>query len=160
MNLEIGSYRNKEEMYTLMERHVHELFEDAGDLTAALANLSALFPLYLDNINWCGFYLMKDGELVLGPFQGKPAVTHIAVGAGVCGTAVALGTNQLVEDVHTCCNHIACDLASSSEIVTLLYRAGEIFGVIDIDSPSPARFDAEDASGMERIARAVSAHLG
>ncbi len=158
MEIAIGNWKTKEEMYALMEREVHELFEEAGDLTASLSNLSAVFSLFLSDVNWCGFYLLKDGELVLGPFQGKPAVPRIRIGDGVCGTAVKEEKNQRVDDVHRCENHIACDMASSSELVTLIRNGDEIFGVIDIDSPVLSRFDEADAAGMERIASAVSSH--
>ena len=112
--------------------------------------------LQLKDLNWAGFYLMKDGGLVLGPFQGKPAVVNIAVGAGVCGTAVASRETQVVEDVHCCENHIACDINSRSEIVVPLMEGEEVLGVLDIDSPRKARFDAKDRAGLEQAAEKIA----
>ena len=122
---------------------------------ANLANAAALLWENLADINWTGFYLMTDGKLVLGPFQGKVACTEIEVGSGVCGTAVASGKTQLVEDVHTFDGHIACDSASNSEIVVPLRKDGNIFGVLDIDSPSFARFSEEDRKGLESFAKII-----
>ena len=132
-----------------------------------LSNVSAVLMEGMADINWAGFYLLRDGQLVLGPFQGKPACIHIAVGKGVCGTAVSRRQILRVEDVHAFPGHIACDAASRSEIVLPLYRhadaagtsaeteAGEIFGVLDIDSPSVGRFTAEDEEGLARIAALI-----
>ena len=120
---------------------------------ANLANAAALLWEYLADVNWAGFYLMEDGKLVLGPFQGKIACTEIEVGSGVCGTAVAKRSTQLVEDVHCFDGHIACDSASNSEIVVPLYKAGQVIGVLDIDSPSFARFSDEDRAGLEAFAK-------
>ena len=103
---------------------------------------------------------MKNGRLVLGPFQGKPAVAEIQVGSGVCGTAVEQCRTQLVEDVHACRNHIACDLSTSSEIVVPIFVRGQLYGVMDIDSPLPARFDGEDRAGLEQTARILGDILG
>ncbi len=122
---------------------------------ANLANAAALLWENLADINWAGFYLMTDGKLVLGPFQGKVACTEIEVGSGVCGTAVASGKTQLVEDVHTFDGHIACDSASNSEIVIPIHRHGEVFGVLDIDSPLLSRFDENDRKGLEAFARII-----
>ena len=110
-------------------------------------------------MNWSGFYLLKNGRLVLGPFQGKPAVAEIAIGAGVCGTAAQTRKTQIVEDVHTCCNHIACDFSTNSEIVVPIFADGELYGVIDIDSPVNARFDSEDAQGLETAANILSDYI-
>ena len=128
-------------------------------LVANLANVSAAIWQEMDNINWAGFYLMEGGKLVLGPFQGKPACIEIAVGRGVCGTAVAERKTQLVEDVHQFPGHIACDCASNSEIVVPIYKNGEVFGVLDIDSPYYARFTAEDQAGMEELVRVLERNL-
>lgn len=106
----------------------------------------------MPDLNWAGFYIMRSGELVLGPFQGKPACVRIPVGKGVCGAAVAQVRSMLVEDVHAFPGHIACDAASRSELVVPLVGRNGVIGVIDLDSPSPARFDAEDQAGIERIA--------
>lgn len=122
--------------------------------TANLANASALIFNTLENLNWAGFYLMENGMLVLNAFQGKPACIEIAVGKGVCGTAVAEKRTQLVPDVHKFPGHIACDGASNSEIVVPLFgKDGEVAGVLDIDSPSFSRFDENDRQGLETFAR-------
>jgi GAF domain-containing protein len=126
---------------------------------ANLANASALIYNTLEDINWAGFYLMSDGKLVLGPFQGKPACIEIAVGRGVCGTAVAEEKTQLVPNVHEFPGHIACDGASRSEIVVPIFMNGQIFGVLDIDSPSYSRFDENDKSGLEEFVRILEKQL-
>ena len=120
--------------------------------TANLANASAILWQYLPDINWAGFYKMTEGQLVLGPFQGKPACVRIPVGKGVCGTAVAQDRVQLVYDVHDFPGHIACDSASNSEIVIPLHKDGEVWGVLDIDSPFVGRFTEEDRKGLEKFA--------
>ena len=119
--------------------------------TANLANASALLWQHMENINWVGFYKMTDGLLVLGPFQGKPACVKIAVGKGVCGTAVAEDRVQLVHDVHDFPGHIACDSASNSEIVLPIHVDGSVWGVLDIDSPFVGRFTEEDREGLLKI---------
>ena len=126
---------------------------------ANLANAAAAIWQAMENINWAGFYLMEKGKLVLGPFQGKPACIEIAVGKGVCGTAVAERKTQLVEDVHQFPGHIACDSASNSEIVVPIYENREIFGVLDIDSPYYARFTAEDQAGLEELVQVLEKNL-
>ena len=118
---------------------------------ANLANASALLWQHLEKINWAGFYLMEDGKLVLGPFQGKTACIMIPVGKGVCGTAVAEDKVQLVYDVHDFPGHIACDCASNSEIVLPIHVDGKVWGVLDIDSPFVGRFTQEDQAGLEKI---------
>jgi len=118
-----------------------------------LANASALLNEKLDDINWVGFYTVKDGKLVLGPFQGKVACTIIPMGRGVCGTAAATDSTQLVPDVHKFSGHIACDSASNSEIVIPIHRRGEVFGVLDIDSPLFGRFTEEDRQGLESFVK-------
>lgn len=118
-----------------------------------LANASALLNEKLKDINWVGFYTVKDGRLVLGPFQGKVACTIIPIGKGVCGTAAETDSTQLVTDVHKFAGHIACDSASNSEIVIPLHRNGTVFGVLDIDSPLFRRFSEEDKAGLEEFAR-------
>lgn len=131
---------------------------DASDgLMTTLSNASAFLNELLHDINWVGFYLLEQGELRLGPFQGKVACTRIALGKGVCGTAFAQNQTQLVEDVHAFPGHIACDSASNSELVIVLRdAAGEPVGVLDIDSPILRRFSAEDAKQMERAAEIIS----
>ena len=120
---------------------------------ANLANASALLWQELEDINWVGFYKMTNGKLVLGPFQGKPACIEIPVGRGVCGTAVAQDAVQLVYDVHRFPGHIACDSASNSEIVLPIHVKGEIWGVLDIDSPHTGRFTPEDEAGLLQVVR-------
>ena len=131
---------------------------DAQDgLVTTLANASAFLNEFLPDINWVGFYLLQDGALRLGPFQGKPACTRISVGIGVCGTAIAENRTQLVADVHTFPGHSACDGASNSELVVVLHdAAGAPTGVLDIDSPLYSRFTQEDAKNMERAAEIIS----
>ncbi len=159
MEIIIEEFHTKKEMYAQMARHIQNIFSEANDLYAALSNTSALLNLYLENVNWTGFYLCKNDALVLGPFQGKPAVARIQIGDGVCGTAVKERAQQRVDDVHSCCNHIACDLNSASEIVTPIFIKDEIFGVIDIDSPLPARFDETDEEGMRLLAETIAEQI-
>ncbi len=135
--------------YNLLAAQLRALTEDVPYLVTNLANASALLYSSLDGINWAGFYLMKDGALILGPFQGKTACTEIAVGRGVCGTAVQENRTLLVPDVHKFPGHIACDSASNSEIVIPLHCHGEVIGVLDIDSPVLGRFDEKDRAGLE-----------
>lgn len=116
-----------------------------------LSNMSALIYDALDDLNWCGFYLVRDGKLILGPFQGKIACTEIAFGKGVCGTAYQRNETVLVKDVHQFEGHIACDSASNSEIVIPVHKDGRILGVLDIDSPKLARFDESDKLGLEQL---------
>ncbi|WP_394854220.1 GAF domain-containing protein [Sphingobium naphthae] len=130
------------------------------DPVANMANLAALLWQFLPDLNWAGFYRMVDGELVLGPFQGKPACIRIPVGQGVCGAAAASRETQLVADVHAFPGHIACDAASASELVVPVVQDGALVGVIDLDSPRPARFDAEDAAGIERLATLIAGRVG
>lgn len=132
------------------------LVEGEPDLIANLSNISALLNLALSDLNWVGFYLLRSSdELVLGPFQGKPACIRIPVGKGVCGTAVATAQTQRVADVHVFAGHIACDGASNSEIVLPIFHHGKVVAVLDIDSPLFDRFDAEDQIGLERVATAL-----
>lgn len=145
--------------YPALVSGIRALTEDVPYLTANLANTSALLSETLPNLNWAGFYRMEGGALVLGPFQGKPACIRIAVGKGVCGSAVQEGRTIRVEDVHAFPGHIACDGASNSEIVIPLRKNGEIWGVLDIDSPLVGRFTQEDQQGLEAAARAIEAFL-
>ena len=131
------------------------LTEGVPHEVANLANASALLWQELSDINWAGFYKMEGGILVLGPFQGKPACIEIPVGRGVCGTAVAQDKTQLVYDVHQFPGHIACDCASNSEIVVPIHVRGEIWGVLDIDSPTVGRFTEEDRAGLEQFAKVL-----
>ncbi|MFR9700912.1 GAF domain-containing protein [Aeromonas sanarellii] len=149
----------KQALYRTLNQQAQALLEGEPDLIATLANLSALLNQELTDINWVGFYLLQGETLVLGPFQGKPACVRIPVGRGVCGTAVAEGRTQLVDDVHQFAGHIACDGASNSEIVIPLRRAGEIIGVLDIDSPIFNRFDEQDRIGLEETVQILESML-
>ena len=145
--------------YDLLARQLAALVEGIPYEVANLANASALLWQELPDINWVGFYKMMDGALVLGPFQGKPACIQIPVGRGVCGTAVQEDKIQLVYDVHDFPGHIACDCASNSEIVLPIHVGGEIWGVLDIDSPSVGRFREEDRAGLEKIVEVLETVL-
>ena len=136
----------------MVAAQIRALTEDVPYMIANLANVSALLNEAMTDINWVGFYLVEDGKLVLGPFQGKSACIRIPVGKGVCGTAVAEDKIQLVEDVHQFPGHIACDSASNSEIVVPLHKDGKVVAVLDIDSPTVGRFTREDADGLAMIA--------
>lgn len=129
------------------------------DGIANMANVAALIWQYLPDLNWAGFYRMVDGELVLGPFQGKPACIRIALGKGVCGTAAALAETQLVDDVHSFPGHIACDAASASEIVVPVRIEDRVIAILDLDSPIPARFDAVDQQGLEALAERIAMRI-
>lgn len=141
--------------YTELNTELKSLVEGVGHPIANLANASALLFESLDRLNWAGFYIMEDGQLVLGPFQGKVACIEIKVGRGVCGTAVLEDKVQRIEDVHTFKGHIACDGASNSEIVVPLHKDGKIYGVLDIDSPVLGRFTEEDEAGLTEFARII-----
>lgn len=145
--------------YETVAAQLAALTQDVPYEVANLANASALLWQEMADINWVGFYKMTDGALVLGPFQGKPACIRIPVGRGVCGTAVAEDAIQLVYDVHQFPGHIACDCASNSEIVLPIHVNGEIWGVLDIDSPSVGRFTAEDRVGLEKIVEVLERAL-
>ena len=129
------------------------------DTLANLSNISAIINMYMDDINWVGFYLMKEGTLILGPFQGKPACNRIAVGEGVCGTAVLERKTHRVDDVLSLDNHIACDSASRSELVVPIYKEGAVFGVLDIDSPSLARFNDLEQTYMEKLVNLLESSI-
>ena len=145
--------------YKLMKAQLEALIRDVPYEIANFANASALIWQGLADINWAGFYLMRDGMLVLGPFQGKPACTRIAVGRGVCGTAVAQDATQLVPDVHAFPGHIACDCASNSEIVVPIHKNGAVYGVLDIDSPLLKRFTEADREGLEALVQVLEGML-
>ena len=147
------------ELYAALEREVNALLAGERDLVANAANCAALLYHSLADVNWVGFYFVRDGGLVVGPFQGKPACVRIPFGNGVCGTAAATRTTQVVADVAAFPGHIACDPTSRSEIVVPLVRRGELLGVLDIDSPRSGRFTAEDQAGIETLARAFVASL-
>ena len=136
------------------------LLEGEHDPIANAANVSACLYQYLPDINWAGFYFLRGGTLVLGPFQGKPACVRIPLGQGVCGTAAARRETIVVPDVHAFPGHIACDAASNAEIVVPLVRDGALLGVLDIDSPRKGRFSVADQNGCEAVAAAYVASLG
>lgn len=147
----IDATQPKSVLYRQLAEELRGLLAGERDWIANLANSAALIYHSLPDLNWAGFYLLKDGELVVGPFQGKPACVRIAIGKGVCGTAAAQRKTQVVRDVHEFPGHIACDAASNSEIVVPMIRNGELIGVLDLDSPNLARFDEEDRAGLEQF---------
>lgn len=140
-----------ESKYELMIKQMKSLAESSNNYIPVLSNVSALIYDGLDNLNWAGFYLVKDGNLLLGPFQGKVACVNIEKGKGVCGTAYALDETQLVDNVHEFPGHIACDSASNSEIVIPIHHNGKVVGVLDIDSPLLKRFTKEEQIGLEKL---------
>lgn len=142
---------SKAELYANLQSQLRSLLEGERDFIANAANVSSLLYHSLPNLNWAGFYLLKEGGLVLGPFQGKPACVRIAMGTGVCGTAAERRQTILVEDVHEFPGHIACDSESNSEIVVPLIRDQQLIGVLDLDSPLFGRFDEEDANGLNDL---------
>ena len=141
--------------YELMCAQVREFARADGWFVPLLSNAAALLYAALPDVNWAGFYLMRNGQLALGPFQGKVACIHIPAGKGVCGTAVAEDRTQRVADVHAFAGHIACDSASNVEIVIPIHRDGQIIGVLDIDSPVPDRFSSEDQEALEAFVRVI-----
>ncbi|WP_439497991.1 GAF domain-containing protein [Bosea sp. (in: a-proteobacteria)] len=142
----------KAEFYRELSQQLEALLSGESDPIANAANTSALLYEMMPQLNWAGFYFLRGEELVLGPFQGKPACVRIPLGRGVCGAAAERGQSVLVEDVHAFPGHIACDAASRSELVVPLLRDGRVLGVLDLDSQEVARFDAEDQAGIEAIA--------
>ena len=150
---------SKAELYHDLHAALDALTAGEADGIANMANAAALLWQYLPDLNWAGFYRMVDGELVLGPFQGKAACIRIPVGRGVCGTAAATRETQRVDDVHAFPGHIACDAASRSELVVPLVRDGVVLGVLDLDSPVPARFDDADVAGCEALAAVLAARI-
>ncbi len=152
---------SKPELYSELAQQARGLLHGEHDLIANAANFAALVYHALPDINWCGFYLFDGKELVVGPFQGKPACIRIALRRGVCGLAAQSRTAQVVQDVNAYSDHIACDVASQSEIVVPLIRAdGSLLGVWDVDSPSIARFDEDDRAGMENLCAVFMQSLG
>lgn len=137
--------------YIELEKTLFALLGDERDFLPNMANMASLLYFSLNNVNWCGFYLMKTQELVLGPFQGKPACVRIGIGKGVCGTAVQHRKTMIVDNVNNFPGHIACDVDSQSEIVIPLMKDNQVLGVLDIDSPQLSRFDLEDKQGLERL---------
>ncbi|WP_370577326.1 GAF domain-containing protein [Photobacterium sp. BZF1] len=145
--------------YQTLTKQSIALVEGETDLIANMSNISALLAMELEEINWVGFYILKGDQLVLGPFQGKPACVRIPVGRGVCGTAIAENRVQRVEDVHQFEGHIACDAASNSEIVIPFTVKGELYGVLDIDSPILSRFSQSDEDGLVSLLEELQKRL-
>jgi len=168
MSHESGRYEfsNKPADYAALARELESLLAGERDLIANAANATSLIYHALPDLNWCGVYLLRGGELIVGPFQGKPACVHIALGKGVCGTAAAEQRTVVVPDVHAFPGHIACDAASRSEIVIpLMARSARtegdyLLGVLDLDSPKLARFDEDDRRGLEALAAVFVSSLG
>ncbi|MEJ2765572.1 GAF domain-containing protein [Photobacterium sp. MCCC 1A19761] len=150
---------NKSAFYERLTKQAVSLIEGESDLIANISNISALLFMELEDINWAGFYFLKGEQLVLGPFQGNPACVRIPVGRGVCGTAIAEDKVQRVADVHQFEGHIACDAASNSEIVIPFRVNGELYGVLDIDSPSLSRFDQSDEDGLVSFVKELQKRL-
>ena len=151
-----ASASSKTDAYAHLAAQAKALLEGERDAGANAANLASLVFHTLPDLNWAGFYWLKDGGLVLGPFQGKPACVRIAMGKGVCGTAAATRRTVVVPDVHAFPGHIACDSASASEVVVPVVKGGRLMGVLDLDSPLPARFDEDDARGLEALVAAFA----
>lgn len=149
----------KPEAYRQLIDAAEALTAGEPDGVANMANMAALLWDFLPELNWAGFYRVVEDELVLGPFMGRPACIRIPMGQGVCGTAAKDAATQLVEDVHAFPGHIACDAVTSSELVVPVVRDGTVIAVIDLDSPAKARFDAEDAAGMEALAAAIAKRI-
>jgi GAF domain-containing protein len=149
----------KPELYADLASQLEGLMAGETDLIANTANMAAVIYHGLPDLNWAGFYLMRDGELVLGPFQGKPACIRIPVGKGVCGAAAQTLTSQVVPDVHAFPGHIACDAASRSELVVPLLAGDRVLGVLDLDSPHPNRFDDQDREGCEKLVSILLRHI-
>ncbi|HLR19870.1 MAG TPA: GAF domain-containing protein [Staphylococcus sp.] len=149
----------KETNYDLLQKQVAGLIEGESNIIAIMSNVSALLNDSLDQINWIGFYLLENNELILGPFQGHPACVHIAIGKGVCGTAVEKDESQLVEDVHAFPGHIACDANSKSEIVIPIHKNEQVIGVLDIDAPITSRFTDKDKAGLEEVVKILENQL-
>lgn len=147
----------KTELYRELNDAARAITTGESDSVANMANVAALLWQFVPALNWAGFYRMVEGELVLGPFQGKAACIRIPLGQGVCGAAAQSGQTQLVADVHAFPGHIACDAASQSELVVPVLRGGQVIAVIDLDSPALGRFDSEDAAGIEALAAAIAA---
>lgn len=154
------AHGDKTGLYDDLAGQIDGLLADESDFTANLANAAAAIYHALPDLNWAGFYLARGSELVLGPFQGKPACVHIPMGRGVCGTAAEQRRAVLVPDVHEFPGHIACDSVSRSELVVPLIRDDIVIGVLDLDSPMLARFDARDQAGCEALVAVIIRHLG
>jgi len=150
---------NSETDYNLLNAQLESVSEGISCDVSVLANASALIYGAMERLNWCGFYLYRDGKLFLGPFQGKVACTVIEIGRGVCGTAAKLDETVLVPNVHEFAGHIACDSASNSEIVIPVHKDGKLFAVLDIDSPDFSRFSEPDRTGLEMTVKTLEKYL-
>jgi GAF domain-containing protein len=150
---------NKQQHYSELAQQVEAVVAGESDFVANMANVSAILYWALNNVNWAGFYIVKEGQLVLGPFHGQPACIRIPIGKGVCGTAVSENSIQLIDDVHQFFGHIACDAVSNSEIVLPIRHNNHIIAVLDIDSPKIGRFDLEDKIGLSRIVEILQTTL-
>jgi L-methionine (R)-S-oxide reductase len=161
MTLQLGQQQatSKSELYDQLASQLSSLLAGERDLIANAANSASLIFHSLPDLNWAGFYFAKDGELVLGPFQGKPACVRIKIGQGVCGAGAAKCETVIVPNVHEFPGHIACDSNSNSEIVVPLMRDSRLIGVLDLDSPRPSRFDGDDAAGLETLVRILLASV-
>jgi GAF domain-containing protein len=153
---DIDTSAPKSELYAEMVRSADAMTSGEPDAVANMANIAALLWAFLPDVNWTGFYRVVDGELVLGPFQGKAACIRIPFGQGVCGAAAQSGETQLVSDVHAFPGHIACDANSASELVVPVKHNGTVIAVIDLDSPTLNRFDTEDTKGIELLAQMIA----
>lgn len=151
IHLQMETFKDRNEMYAHLDSACAAIIKRRDDVVSSLANASALIKMYLADVNWVGFYLFREERLALGPFQGEPAVTRIKLGKGVCGEAAAKKRTMRIDNVSTCDNYIACDESSASEIVVPMIKLGRVLGVLDIDSPVPARFDQTDERGLEKI---------
>lgn len=149
----------KQTNYDLLQKQVESLIEDESNLIAILSNISALLNDSLHQINWVGFYLINENELILGPFQGHPACMHIPIGKGVCGTAVQDDTTQRIDDVHAFPGHIACDANSKSELVIPVHKNNDVIGVLDIDAPIKARFSETDATDLKKVVQIIEQRI-
>ena len=159
LEAEIDRSRGKAALYRDLAASLASLLEGETDALANLSNASGLLSGALERINWCGFYVLRGGELVLGPFQGKPACVRIPLGQGVCGTAAERRETLVVADVQAFPGHIACDAASRSEIVVPIISAGTLRGVLDVDAPVTGRFDGEDRAGLEEFVRVLTPRI-
>ncbi len=150
---------NKQKQYDLINAQVQALIAGESDMIANMANIAAVLFNNLEQVNWAGFYLYKEEQLVLGPFQGQPACIRIPIGKGVCGTAASRQQTIVVKDVHEFVGHIACDAVSNSEVVVPIVVKDKLMGVLDIDSPITARFDDDDRKGLEMLVSIFEASL-
>ncbi len=150
---------NKQNQYELINAQVQALISGESDMIANMANISAVLFNNLEQVNWAGFYLHKQDQLVLGPFQGQPACIRIPMGKGVCGTSASRRETMVVKDVHEFAGHIACDAASNSEIVVPIVVNEQLVGVLDIDSPITERFDNDDRAGLETLVKTLESSL-